>query len=394
MKVFVLDSSHPSHWHSLNSIYQSLRDCLRASSLELVWLDHAQPEAELVLKDARARDRVYALAAEVDLTTALKHCPREVPILLPIYGDMTIEFRRWAKYDDFLRGRPLKFLAATPRSAAQVHALVKAADVALLPYPVAPAYFHAPLASQQGKMRLFYAGRLTAQKNVLDLMRAVLSANRNGADARLTIAGDFHERGYHFHSLLVDEKKFRELFEQALHDSQGAIQYRGMLDEAELLDEYAQASHVVSLSTYHDEDYGMSVAQGMAMGRAPWLSDWGGHGFFLSSGLGHSVPVELDGYSIPRPRLIPMIKRLMAPLSAFSPQQVRDWASEHFSQGAVTRKWEQLCQQEPSPYHGQSETFSELVAAFLQNQDIPFHHKSAGFRELYLKVYSSYLGPC
>jgi hypothetical protein len=306
---------------------------------------------------------------------------------------MTIEPEKWRRWDRALRGKNIHFLAASPRSAEQIKSLVRDPLVTVLPYPVADRFFETQISST-GAHSLVYAGRITPQKNVLELMQAFLTTKQWGDVGQLHLAGQFHDRGYHFHSRLVDLADFERTFHGLVQNSAGSILYHGALSQDELTKLFGQCRHVVSLSTYHDEDYGLSVAQAMATGCAPILSDWGGHGFFLDCPGSTTVTLSLDQLAIPHPRLKSIMKALMmTSANDTGTESIRAWATAHTSIAAVAARLRSILATTPAvPYAGQSDNFHEFCASYDRGRKIPFHHKDAGFRELYLRIYSSYLG--
>ena len=387
MTVYVLDSRKPSHWQSLNQIYPSMREALRLASPDLAWVD--VDDSSWVCS---GQDAVYVLNAEAPLDLLLRNCAPELKVYIPIYGDMTIEHEKWRKWDKTLRGKNIHFVAASPRSAEQIKTLVINPSVTVLPYPVADRFFEE---QRSGALphSLVYAGRITPQKNVLELMHAFLVTKEWGDVGQLHIAGKFHDRGFHFHSRLVDQAEFERTFHKLVQDSQGSILYHGALSQDELALLFGKCRNVVSLSTYHDEDYGLSVAQGMAMGCAPILSDWGGHGFFLDCQGAAAVTLSLDEYAIPHPRLKSITKALvMRSADEAASGSIRAWAKANTSIAAVASRLRSILAAPASPYQGQSDNFHEFCDSYDRGRTIPFHHKDAGFRELYLRIYSSYLG--
>lgn len=387
MTIYVVDANRPSHWQSLNEIYPAVRESLQLAFPDLQW--HG---SDLPLQGCLAGDVVYVLSAEAPLETILREASPKATVLLPIYGDMTIDHEKWRRWDTVLRGREILFLAASPRSAEQLRVLVKNPAIAVVPYPVANQFFEAERPAGEGSS-LVYAGRITPQKNVLELMEMFLASKRWGREGRLEIAGQFHDRGYHFHSRLVDHAAYVQRFHQVVAASNGSIVFHGSLSQSELRDQFSRARQVVSLSTYHDEDFGLSVAQAMATGCVPLLSNWGGHGFFLTCPAASSVAVKVDDFAIPGPELKSITKALLEePLGPQAAPQVRAWAKAQFSTAAIAARLRSLLTTPASIYTGQSEIFHQFCACYDRGRPVPFHHKDPGFKDLYEQIYSSYLG--
>ena len=103
--------------------------------------------------------------------------------------------------------------------------------------------------------RILFAGRLIPRKGVTDLLEA-FAGIRSRVDARLVLAGSLSDQGY-----------VRRLVEQARAlNVESAVEFRGLLTEPELLDEFSRASVLVLPS--HQETAPMVIQQAMAAGLA------------------------------------------------------------------------------------------------------------------------------
>jgi hypothetical protein len=124
------------------------------------------------------------------------------------------------------------------------------------------------------KTLMLYAGRISVQKNIFSMLD-MLEQNK---EIFLVVCGDVDSLGLpHFESdtkvhlpiLIVEEIAKRKL---------GArIEFRNFLSQDELLKTMQACDYQVSMSAHYGEDFGYSVAQGLATGLKTVLTHWGGH---------------------------------------------------------------------------------------------------------------------
>ena len=118
-----------------------------------------------------------------------------------------------------------------------------------IPNPVSQKFFDVERKDEPG--RILFAGRLIPRKGVTDLFEA-FAAIRTRVDAQLILAGSLSDVGY-----------VGRLKEQARAlNVEAAIEFRGLLGERELLEEFSRASLLVLPS--YQETAPMVVQQAMA----------------------------------------------------------------------------------------------------------------------------------
>lgn len=118
-----------------------------------------------------------------------------------------------------------------------------------IPNPVRQSFYDVRRLDVPG--RILFAGRVIPRKGVTDLLNA-FAAVRRQADARLVLAGSLSDAGY--------VSRARELA-RAL-EVEEHVEFRGLLKEDELLDEFSRASMLVLPS--YQETAPMVVQQSMA----------------------------------------------------------------------------------------------------------------------------------
>lgn len=126
------------------------------------------------------------------------------------------------------------------------------------------------------KKLILYAGRLSAQKNILSLLDF---AKNQDEDSHLIICGRFD-------SLQVPHFKNSQLpslgslvSEALLQDSSLShrISFLSHLPQSDLRNLMAKADAQISLSSHYGEDFGYSICQGLHMGLPTVITKWGGH---------------------------------------------------------------------------------------------------------------------
>ena len=124
------------------------------------------------------------------------------------------------------------------------------------------------------KKILVYAGRISAQKNIIELL-SILEKFKN---LHLVVCGEVDSLGVphlnvgptpHLPPILVKEIARRKLSNR--------VEFRGFLSQDDMRKVMQASDYQVSLSAHYGEDFGYSIAQGLACGLKTILSHWGGH---------------------------------------------------------------------------------------------------------------------
>jgi glycosyltransferase involved in cell wall biosynthesis len=121
--------------------------------------------------------------------------------------------------------------------------------------PLAPEFFAIPNLEKETQHRLLYAGTIDERKNVLDLLRALAIVRQQIPSVRLRVAGRTTSPRY-------EQKVRRFVAEQGLAPN---VEFLGLLDNEQLLQEYAHCSVVVLAS--RQETMPMAVMEAMAAGK-------------------------------------------------------------------------------------------------------------------------------
>lgn len=140
------------------------------------------------------------------------------------------------------------------------------------------------LSLENNETVLMYAGRISFQKNVHQLIKLFNQYNESiqNKKLKLIICGEIDDLNPH-----TDEtgQKFglaKELFETELQKSSTHVIYLGQLNHDRLIKMYQAVDGFISLSTHFGEDYGFAVAEALGHGLPCFLSQWGGYRDFAS----------------------------------------------------------------------------------------------------------------
>ena len=388
-KLFVLKSPKKHFWLSCQVIEDHFLKAFEKSDLpveELLIDQKLNPGQLEAFQKLNGRIHLFFLSDILnyqDICQQLKDLQlTNIIYYIPVYGNMTMEVYRWLGLDELLRDREVYLLGASPRSCQQIKRFTNEASIEYVPY-----CFEEGLIPKtpHPTIDLVYAGRITPQKNVLELLLTFREAHAFNPDLRLHIAGEFHDRMYHLHGYKVEIEKFKEAVKAAL-SSPGVI-YHGQLGQSQLLELYSNCDYFVSMSTYHDEDFGMSACQAASQGLKLILSDWGGHGAFKKNA--HMVSVTVDIYNIPKISR-GELKKILATIKKPEKDESRQF-QERFSYESFILHMKNLMQKKPLKFGGMSDLYKHYAA--LATKTFPFANteRQQESHDFYLSIYDSYL---
>lgn len=220
------------------------------------------------------------------------------PLYFHLFGDFILYAPYWDKTQKLLMKKKVGFIGASER---QKNLLSKflinnnKRPVFCCPFPVdtkkftfdygAREKFRKRLKISSHEFLFIYSGRISFQKNVVSLTQYLSRyIEQTSRPIRFVLAGRFDNFGAPYFSynppagynFLVWEGLVRELAPRVSKK----IQYVGYLNATELAQLYNAADCQMSLSLYHDEDYGMSPVEGLCCGAPAILTSWGGYASF------------------------------------------------------------------------------------------------------------------
>lgn len=426
MKIAVLKSSENSFWPSIaaaiDGFEQSYRNLAGQSGNNFRFFSYEMCEDEAV--------DLPSLVSQVELwnpdkIVLLDHRPNPLQILaafkggeqssrfqfyVHIFGDFAVYPQAFHQFGPAINDLKICWLA--PSQALQKSLLFFLEDnvsTQICPYPVDAQKFYFTeilrhtyrqnLGLSPQDFLLTYVGRLTLQKNIHLLLESFAIAAEEFPHLKLLLVGDFDDKGAPFHGIeprrgyyyqylhrqiIAFEKKFpNRLF---LKNTQAAKNVHGLLNASDSF---------ISLSTYHDEEFGMAPLESLMCGTPCILTDWGGYKEFLGGPNSFSVPVvfsagqlQMDLQSVVQQIRLAQTQTI----TAHNRLYFSDIAARRFSFPAVQEKISQILSQEPevSVFHGRR-TKAYLEMSFAQKNFLDSSIGETLYRDFYRNYPSEFL---
>jgi glycosyltransferase involved in cell wall biosynthesis len=364
---------------------------------------------------------------EADRVIFLDHAPHPGPVfqfwqeekpqykpecIIHVYGDFSLNAGNWIDCEKSLSYHNVQFFCASLKQAQMMSRFFTQVDTAnsiqVVPFPVNNKTFFSDDAlrlqarknlSLDQETVLLYSGRLSLQKNILQLIRSFEMYQRLvNPNSTLLLAGPFDDLGnpylgktppmglmnYDVQTLL------QKLF---TNDRRKKVQYLGSLQSSELNQIYNAADVFVSLSTHHDEDFGMAPAEAMLTGIPCVLTNWGGYSNFktYSPDQVKLVPVQLmNGFVVPKETDVLKSISFMVEQKKFSRQTLAQKSSDQLSIEALATLLDaRLSQKNSSQFFSFSPLFRRLAQSFSTRPLAPlsFGHN---YSSLYKDIYDGY----
>lgn len=319
MKLLLIKSQDESSWGSCKVISPNLHELyLQLTNHQIEWFSVPQEiiKSELASKHSsieKLKNKIIewkperiifidhlpvpsSVLGHLSLHMQLSKLP---PLIFHIYGDFTYFASEWLFLNNELRDHQICFIVASDSQKRLVNFFLEdsKSSVHKLCFPVnEDDYFYSlkernetreELKLGRDDFMILYSGRISLQKNVDTLIRRFADEKAKNSNLKLYIAGAFDDvgadflgystfHGYMFHKM--------QLLLQSLNpEIKNDIHFLGHQSKNNLRKLKAGADCFVSLSLYHDEDYGMSPAEALSTGLPSLLTDWGGYNSFANS---------------------------------------------------------------------------------------------------------------
>lgn len=185
---------------------------------------------------------------------------------------------------------------------------------------------------------ILYAGRISTQKNIVSLLAVFHQIRLSQPNVKLLVLGDADEVGVpHFpkkasRRYIIDISDAINLL--GLGD---AVEFRAAVSQTELARYFQACDAHVSLTVHSGEDFGYSIAQGLACGIPTVVTRWGGGVDLSSVSHGINVTTSVAGPMIDHPAAFNQLSTALAqghqPNTAFI---------RRFGVKAVAEKWLQI----------------------------------------------------
>ncbi len=302
-----------------------------------------------------------------------------IDLMIHIFGDFTIRPKEWIENQNSYLGKKVTFIAPSSRSMNLINRLTKEQSTLLIPYPVRTEFLSntANFFEESDKIRLVYAGRLTPQKNIIGALKVIDQVNCI-FDNRLEvhICGNFDNRGSELFSL-TPHREWNGFVKLLLQKSY--YHFHGDLKKEQLIQLYDRCHYFFSLSTFHDEDFGIAPAEALARGCKLLLTSWGGYADFPTTHTLH-IPTKMSLKG--RKPHYPSFFKTLVDLINTDPITKQPFSFD-FSAYAL-----ETLSHQSSHFSGFSNLFLEYNNEFINNQGSPY--AASQNLHLYERIYEDY----
>jgi glycosyltransferase involved in cell wall biosynthesis len=369
------------------------RDIKEWGATKIAWLDH-KPHPALLIKGLNF---VYAQVHFEDRPLLLVH----------LFGDFVLDCLGWQTIQDEIHQQPIHFLTASHAHKSLIDNLIKinGQHTSVLAFPVNTDFFSLKNIEYVQKCKIkyktdnkkiyLYTGRISYQKNISELILLFQSLKDHNTELWLAGAWDniyFPYTGKagitgSFHSQLQTITSYQDF---------SNVRFLGQLQGEELIEAYHAADVFISLSTYHDEDFGMSPAEAICTGLPCLLSSWGGYKSFkdIYSDI-ITIPTFLEDE---RPTLNftsaqkTLFLQNLAPISKFGERQARSLKGiKALSINTCAEGIQAIIEKSTfKPIAEFTKNFDTLCAKFRTRPSAPFADPKGNLSKFYKDLYNCY----
>lgn len=329
-------------------------------------------------------------------------------IIIHLYGDFTLNSPVWKQCSEILKEYKVKFICASKEQYDFVGQMVtnKQAVLSWVPFPVDTNFFRVSKTNEstlrlkhniaEGEFVFIYTGRVSRQKNVLELVELFLRFQKLlNTKMHLLIAGPFDNIGVSYIGRHFVNESYPYKFNKLINKQESVnVIYLGNLCQEGLKSYYNLADCYVSLAAHNDEDFGMAPAEAICCGLPLLLSDWGGFKSFhrAFSEFCHLIPIkESDGRLVPVSKMAQkgMFESLAKNIKKEKSKKIQERAHSTFSVENVSKRLQGIFSSKGEKFEGFTGDFFSLANIIEARGDKPF--LSDKYSPFYYKIYRPYL---
>ncbi|PIK14025.1 glycosyltransferase family 4 protein [Halobacteriovorax sp. JY17] len=416
-KATLIRQRDVSSWTSCQTITQNLYD-LYAGLAEI------QIQNTLELSDSdpfSTFEKGYELSQlESDLLVFIDHfpCPATIiksfskyitskkrpDIIIHIFGDFTLQAAEWLSAEEQLKEFNIKFICASDAQANLLNKLLnnpKNIESHFFPLRDGAHHFSQEMREStrerlkihENELVFIYTGRLSMQKNVIELISMMNELKRTfQLKFKLLVAGPFDDLGIPYIGQYSQEGAYCTRWMKQVPNVD-FVHYLGSLDSNELHQYYCASDCFISLSTHNDEDFGMSPCEAGATGLPLILTNWGGYSSFkkyFSKTYLVETTFNSTNSSRPSPDKKSLFKTVINFIENFSPKERKQ--IEECSLNIMRKNLKNsIIELETSPFNGFTELMTKVGARFSATKNSPFSGVRGNYSDLYYDLYDSYI---
>lgn len=201
---------------------------------------------------------------------------KNVTFIFHLYGDFIRQAQNYLNLSDILLGEKCLFLSPSNGYADVIRPFFTNRDnLQVLPFPVNLPDIKPTSRALSKNINIVYTGRISREKNVDLLLEAVKEIEKSGYSCKLHIVGAFDD----FESSTIGNAPLLGSLYQKLvsHPDSDRIQFMGFMSSEEMSAFYKTMDLFISLSLYHDDDFGRAPIEALLHGVPCLLTDWLGY---------------------------------------------------------------------------------------------------------------------
>jgi hypothetical protein len=427
-KLAIIRKEKESQWKSCQSITHNLflsYESISAADVEIQYFSYAKGaglfEAHMMTKKLYEAEVSHIIFIDhephpSDLINALssrfKDSDIKPEIIFHLFGDFILQSLSWQSCSEALKDFSVSLVCASEKQRQLVNKLLiddHYTEVIPFPLDLGTVKFDSSereVAREElslgDRFTFIYTGRLSYQKNVIDLIHAFAKLKEVvTSPIKLVLAGPMDDLGTPYLGKEGIAGTFFYHWEEALAtypelSKNEDITYMGNLEAEDLKKLYLAGDCYISMSAHNDEDYGMSPAEALARGLPCLLSSWGG---FISFKKNFDQQVTLCPLIVGKRRhkcsVASIFKSMMIQLNTEVSESERMERSRkvgdtigHTVIGKTIK--ESLLSKKKKKFTGFNNTFVKLASVFETSPSAPFRGADSGFSEFYRSLYEDY----
>lgn len=420
-KIAILFDFSNSPWVSCNTISANLLSAYELTNLEIhkLSLSCKTSKSELITLAETIIDHNFTHLIFIDhrftpgaLLYELAKKTKILPqIFIHIYGDFFYNRNLWASENETLKNYIIQFICASRAQSEFIGHFIEESQknsiVHTIAFPVSKKLSFDEELRKRSRQNfelsdetfvLCYSGRISLQKNVLDILSAFDFLVEFIPNLKLFIAGPFDDIGIPYIGLsrlpLTMEYEFYSYWENLPSEVRQKIFYLGNLNQEELLHFYHASDAYISFSSHNDEDFGMAPAEALCAGLPLILSNWGAFPDFKKNGgdFVQLIDVEIQGQKIKPTKSVKqkLLQTLMKNkiLTNEERKEISLKAFDHYLPQAISERLKDVFNADVQKFEGFNSLFFTTVMT--TNKLGPFQNSSNSFTDLYKQLYDCY----
>lgn len=412
MKLALLYAFRSSEWKSCISITDNIKSSYSLLNHDIQYFDYDHLKGELHLETLADQlktfnpDRIIFIDHRPTPKQLLERLLKrniEAPLIIHLYGDFSVYCNDWLEQEALLKNFKVQFITASQsqlkfvtqflnKSSDQVKKVSFAVDHKTFNHSEKDiTQFHTFYDLDPLMINFIYAGRITNQKNIIQLANIFKhQVLTKLPSANLIIAGEIDDQGSPFHGDYIAAGTTQLQLENCLGPN---IKWIGSLSSEELAVAYNASDCFISLSTFHDEDFGMAPLEAATTGLPLILTGWGGYNDFIKH-VPHSRKIDIlnsnHHFQFNDQQVIHSILEQTKPTIQDKITQSTSMI-EQFSLDIISKEIDKIIiNKNIEQFIGFNRLFWEFTRCFRDNPSKPFADNNNTNKKIYTECYSAY----